>query len=173
MWKEWSSRWILSAAVLIGALVVSAAEGGTRVPTLFWWPGQLEAGKRVTELSSTLDLLPTFAALAGTEPPSDRVLDGYDLTAMMFDGQPTPRENLFYYSNRELHAVRSGPFKAHLFTHGRWGGPGPKERQRHDPPLLYNLEQDPSEQYEIGDKHPEVIARIKSVIEAQKATYQD
>jgi arylsulfatase A len=60
----------------------STWEGGVRAPAIFWMPGTVK--EAVTqELGSTLDLLPTFAAMAGLPAASDRVLDGYDLTSVL------------------------------------------------------------------------------------------
>ncbi len=46
---------------------------------------------------------------------------------------------------------------------------GKKGPQQHDPPLLFNLEQDPSEKYNVADKHPEAIAKIKQAIDTHRA----
>ena len=56
----------------------STWEGGMREPTLFWWPGTIPPGV-VTDIGSTLDLLPTCAKLAGAELPADLTLDGFDV----------------------------------------------------------------------------------------------
>ena len=54
-------------------------EGGMRVPTLAWWPGQVPAGSVCDEIASTMDFLPTFVRLAGAEIPDDRIIDGKDM----------------------------------------------------------------------------------------------
>ncbi len=69
----------------------SAWEGGTREPTIFWWPGNVKPGI-VTDLGSTLDLLPTFAAISGATVPGEVKLDGYDLSAVLRDHSPSPRK---------------------------------------------------------------------------------
>ena len=45
-------------------------EGGMREPFIAWWPGRVPAGRTVADVVSTLDLLPTFLALAGGKPPA-------------------------------------------------------------------------------------------------------
>lgn len=136
-------------------------EGGMREPTIFWWPGSVKAGVQ-QELGTTLDLLPTFCRLAGVEAPRDRTLDGVDLSALLL-GRTTkgPRDTVYYWREEKLYAVRSGPWKVHFITEGA-SGVGP-ERQEHDPPLLYNLEWDPSEKQEVGGQHADVVARLTAL----------
>jgi len=68
---------------------VSTWEGGVRVPCIFWAPGQIPASSTCDELASTLDVLPTIAALAGAELPDDRTIDGEDIRHL-FAGKPRP-----------------------------------------------------------------------------------
>jgi arylsulfatase A-like enzyme len=143
-------------------------DGGMRVPAVFWWPGRINAGV-VQEMGSTLDLLPTFARLAGASPPNDRVLDGADLAPVLFGKGPSPRETMFFYRDDQLYAIRSGPFKAHFFTQPGYG-PGSDRPTAHDPPLLYNLEQDPSEQYDVAKQHAEVVGKIRLLAEEHRRT---
>jgi arylsulfatase A len=141
-------------------------EGGFREPTIFWGPGLVEP-KVVTDLGSTLDLLPTFCALAGVAPPSDHGLDGYDLSAVLRGRGPSPREEMFFYRGRELFAARLGAFKAHFKTQSGYGGDAPVA---HDPPLLYGLDVDPGEHFDVAARHPEVLERIERRVAAHRAT---
>lgn len=141
----------------------STWEGGMREPTIFWWPGKIQPGV-VRQIGSTLDILPTCAALAGAELPQDLVLDGYDISPALFGTGPSPREEMFYYRGEQLYAVRKGPFKMHLTTQAGYGD----KPHMHTPPALYNLEHDPSEKYDIAKKHPEVIAELTKLAEAHK-----
>src|SRR5690606_5121325 len=138
-------------------------EGGMREPTIAWWPGRVPAGVVSLELGSTLDILPTCVKLAGGTIPDDRVLDGVDLSPVLLEGEPSPRKSMFYYRGTHLMAVRLGAFKAHYITQPAYG-PGARERTRHDPPLLYNLEHDPGEQYNIADDHPDVLQAIATLV---------
>jgi len=141
-------------------------EGGMREPAIFWWPGKIKPGVQM-ELGATMDLLPTFCALTGVRPPTDRVLDGYDLSALLLGRTDrSPRDRIFYWRQEELYAVRLGPWKAHFITQGCYGI-GPK-RQEHDPPELYNLEHDPSEKYNVAALHPDVIKRLKAIAEEHR-----
>jgi arylsulfatase A len=129
-----------------------------REPAIFRWPGRIEPGL-VMDMGSTLDLFPTVLALAGVKGPDDRIMDGLDLSPTLFRQEPSPREIMFYYRGTKLYAVRKGPFKAHFFTKPEYGKTELVETQ-HDPPLLYNLEIDPSEKYNVAEDNPEVIADI-------------
>ena len=134
-------------------------EGGMREPTIFWWPGKIAPGV-VHEMGATMDLFPTFCALAGAKYPDDRVMDGYDLAAPLFNGGPSPRDEMFYYREAELYAIRKGPWKAHYLSKPEYTG---NQLTKHDPPLLYHLEHDPSEKYDLAEKHPEIIEMIAEV----------
>jgi len=143
----------------------STWEGGMRVPGIAWRPGMIAPGV-TAELASTLDLLPTVCALAGVAPPADRPLDGYDL-APLLRGEPSPREEMFYYRGPDLYAVRHGRWKAHLVTRP---GYGPGEREEHDPPILYDLEADPSETTDVAKDRPEVLGEFAKLVAGHRAT---
>lgn len=137
----------------------STWEGGMREPTIFWAPGSIEPGI-VTGLGSTMDLYTTFSDLAGVPIPDDRVVDGVDLSPTMFENKESPRKDMFYYRGDRLFAVRVGDFKAHFITQSGYE----PQATEHDPPLLYNLNVDPSEKFDIAADHPEVIEEIKEVV---------
>lgn len=141
-------------------------EGGMREPTIFYWPGKIEP-KIVTGIGSTLDLFATVAALTGAEVPQDRVMDSYDLTPTLFEGKPSPRNEMFYYRGQQLYAARKGSFKAHFITETAYIADS--NRTEHNPPLLFNLDHDPGEHYELGDEYPEVIEEINTLVEEHQA----
>ncbi len=143
-------------------------EGGMREPTIFRWPGRIQP-EVVPQLGSTLDLLPTFVSLASAALPSDRTLDGFDLSPVLFGTGPSPREDMFYYRGTELFAVRHGAYKAHFTTQPAYTGEGPA---RHDPPLLFNLEVDPSEKYDLSGELPLVVQQLTAIARAHQATVQ-
>jgi len=139
-------------------------EGGMREPTIFWWPGKLEH-KVVMDMGSTLDLFPTICNLAGVEVPSDRIYDGVDLSPALTGDTSSLRNEMFYYRGTEVFAVRSGAYKAHFITQSEYGG---EEPVVHDPPVLYDLNVDPSEKYNVAEQHPEIISEIKNLIVEHK-----
>lgn len=135
-------------------------EGGMREPAIFWGPGLIEP-EVVMDLGTTLDLLPTFCAMADVALPGDRTYDGYDLSPALTGSGTSPRDVVYYYRGTQVFAIRKGKFKAHYITQGEYGGP---ERTVHDPPLLYNLYVDPSEKRNVADKHPEVLSEIQDIL---------
>lgn len=144
-------------------------EGGQRVPTIFWGPGRVKPGM-VTEMGSTLDLLPTFAALAGTNAPTDRKMDGFDLSPVLSGEGKSPRKEFHYWTRAKLHAVRSGPWKLHVLQREpvNYGRIAPM-----DGPELYNLEADISEAYDVAAAHPEIVSRLLKMIEAHELDTAD
>ncbi len=142
----------------------STWEGGMREPTVMWaHPKQLATGV-ITDVGSTLDLLPTFASLTGVQLPDDRIYDGYDLSPVLEGKGASPRESMFYYHGQQLYAVRHGDYKAHWKTKTSYAGQN--QAEVHDPPLLYNLSHDPSEKHNIAADHPEIIAELDAIAKA-------
>lgn len=154
-----------SAGLLRGAKG-GTFEGGMRVPAIFWWPGTIRSAV-VADIGSTLDLLPTFAKLAGAEPPTDRVLDGYDLGLTLRGSARSPRQTMFFYRGTTPYAVRHGSFKAHFVTKPDYGS---DPAIAHTPPLLYNLDQDPSEKFDVASTHADVISGIQRIADEHKKT---
>jgi arylsulfatase A-like enzyme len=135
-----------------------------RVPAIFWWPGTLAPGT-VSDIGSTMDVYVTALALAGADPTTET--DGFDLSATLTRGAPSPRSSLAYYRQGELRAYRHGPWKLHLVTEGAYRQP--PERAEHDPPLLYHLGEDPGERFDVAARHPEIVAEIQALIAEHRA----
>jgi arylsulfatase A-like enzyme len=153
----------------------TTAEGGFRVPAIAWWPGTIPAGTQSAELMSMLDLLPTLAALAGTQAPEDRDIDGVDVgDALLGRGTArSPRDELYYFREDELQAVRSGKWK--LFV------PLPEPTTRHphfgtagsSSPLLFDLETDIGSQHNLASRHPQVVERLMRLAARVRAELGD
>ena len=133
-------------------------EGGVRVPTIFWG-NNIKPGV-ISDLGSTLDIYTTFLSLSDIKPQKKMIIDGYDLTKTLFEHVKSPRNEMFYYNGGELFAVRLNDFKLHFKT-SDWF----KQPKIHDPPLLYNLNIDPSERLNIADKNPKKIKEILELVE--------
>lgn len=125
-------------------------EGGMREPTVIRWPGTIPAGQVNNELLTSMDLLPTFAKLAGAAIPSDRVIDGKDIWSVLSEGTESPHEVFFYHRTNDLKAVRAGKWKLHL-----GGMPGASKIR-----ALYDLEADIGEQNNVVEEYPEIEARL-------------
>lgn len=144
-------------------------EGGMRVPLIARWPGKIPAGKTCDELCSTMDVLPTFAGIAGATAVGERRSDGHDIRPLLFAdaGAKSPWEAYYYYWNHGLDGIRSGPWKLH-FPHsfpsltcqpGKDGQPAGITPGRIEL-SLFNLIDDPGETRNVIDAHPEVVARL-------------
>jgi arylsulfatase A len=140
-------------------------EGGIRVCTIAWWPGKIPPGTSTDAITSMMDVLPTFAKLAGAPLPTDRKLDGVDIWPVLA-GNPSqpPRNEFFYYRGLALEAVRSGPWKLHLALAD--GGAGePKGTPR---PQLFNLAEDIGETRNVADANPEVVRRLQALAQSME-----
>ncbi|MSU49585.1 MAG: arylsulfatase [Opitutus sp.] len=128
----------------------STFEGGMRVPTLVWWPGKIPAGSASDAIASMMDVLPTFAGLAGATLPKDRKIDGVDQWPI-FVGNPAkpPRDTLHYFRGLTLEAVRSGPWKLHL-AKGE----------------LHHLGNDISEAHDVAGQHADEVKRLRAIAAA-------
>ncbi len=140
-------------------------EGGQRVPTIFWGPGIVKQGL-VNELGTTMDLLPTIAALTGAEVPRDRKMDGYDLSPILKDpAQISPRDTFYYWNQARMHAIRIGPWKLHVHQRAPvfYWNQVPLEK-----PELYHIETDISEKYDLAEQYPEKVAELLAAIAAHE-----
>jgi len=141
----------------------SAYEGGFREPCIVWGPKLIPGGRENAGIVSTLDLLPTFAALAGGKRPADRPLDGFDQSPL-FTGKSTTsaRDRFFYHVKEELHAVRHGDWKLMIPNRQRFFAYTGDAKVT--TPELYNLRDDISETSNLADKHPEIVQRLTAMI---------
>lgn len=147
-------------------------EGGMRVPAIAWWPGRIQPGPNgqpavSLEMGSTLDLLPTCLTLAGITAPTDRPLDGCDISPVLLGRGSSPRNEMIFYNGVDVFAYRKGGYKIHLAT-SRYAH---RDVVEHDPPLLFNLLEDPSEKYDIAADHPDIVADLLADVSAHKSSF--
>jgi len=137
----------------------SPYEGGFRVPCIFWAPGKIPAGIVKKDIMATLDILPTFAKLAGAKIPDDRVLDGFDQSDFIMKATSRSARSFFYYHVKgELHAVRLGKWK--LLIPDRTRNFAYTQDAAVKTPELYDLENDISENINLADKYPKIVKRL-------------
>ena len=122
-------------------------EGGMRVPCIMSWKGKIPSGTVCDEIGATIDLLPTFANLAGAKIPDDRIIDGKNIWPIISgkEGALSPHDIYYYYKGNRLESARQGKWKI------RRSG---KQSQSVE---LYNLEDDISESKNLSPKNPELI----------------
>ncbi len=147
-------------------------EGGVRVPAIAWAPGRVPAGRESDAIVSTLDVLPTFAKLAGASLPSERRLDGVDQTDLLHGRSESGARDAFHYFVRmELHAVRKGRWKLAM-PRERFHGYAPDVRPV-DGPQLYDLQADVGETTDVSAENPEAVAALREMYDEMRAESTD
>ncbi|MDO1451189.1 sulfatase [Rhodocytophaga aerolata] len=157
-----------SAGALFGAKGTSY-EGGVRVPAIFWSPGKIKPAV-ISKMGSTLDLLPTISKIAGAKLSNDRIYDGYDLSSVLNGENTSPRNEMFYYHGTRIFAARKGDFKLYYYRNNPLGYPEKVEKL--ETYQLFNLQHDPSERFNIIDKHPQVVKEIDEIVRKHSATVE-
>ena len=153
-------------------------EGGFRVPGILWAPERIPAARTYTKIATTLDVLPTFTKLAGGTLPTDRVIDGHDISHILHGDTEadSPTEVFYYYVRNTLQAVRSGKWKLRVphAPDAVW------ERFYRDgdflkvtSPMLYDLEVDLGETKDLAAEHPEVVARLLKHVQSARQDIGD
>lgn len=134
-------------------------EGGVRMPVVAQWTGTIPKGISSNELTTMMDWLPTFAFLAGTEPPDDRIIDGKNIWPILSGDKnaKSPHELFYYYRERQLQAVREGNWKLHLPWENTRGGGKMKDITK---PVLIDLNVDLKEDHDLGNIYPHVVKRL-------------
>lgn len=142
----------------------STWEGGVRVPTLAWWPGKIAPGSVCDAAAGTIDLLPTAVAIAGGTLPADPVIDGRDLSPLLFGKtKESPREAHYYFRAYQIEAVRQGPWKLAIAPQNEAMGKPPQPDASGRAPRLYHLDHDIGEKNNLAEKHPEVVTKLQAL----------
>ena len=124
-------------------------EGGQRVPCIMRWPEKIASGTVSDAIVTSMDFFPTFSKLAGESVSTERIIDGNDISGLMFDESDFVGNDVFYYyAQNTLEAIRAGDWKLHF----RKGDTEIFE--------LYNLRDDVSETVNRFDEKPEVVADL-------------
>jgi len=151
----------------------STWDGGFRVPGIFYWPGTIAPHSVVQSPVSTLDVFPTLMHLAGGETPTDRSMDGRDITPYLMGSQNAkksvkPFEFLYSYSNNMPSGLRMGPWK--LMTRlGSQLGKNYGFKASVEKPLLFQIEEDLYETYDQSKEHPERVNKMRTVYKHKTA----
>lgn len=158
------------------------AEGGVRIPYIVSWPGHLPAGRVDHRQVSSLDILPTAAALARAKLPTDRVYDGVDLLPYLggeSNGIPNPR---LYWRDGVDFAMRDGDSKLWICDIASQatasdGKTGQTKFRREEPRrtvpvvglegrhvMLYDLADDVGELHNLAAIRPSEVAHMEAEI---------
>lgn len=131
-------------------------EGGIRVPLFARWPAAIAPGSKLTLPVGQVDLMPTFAAVAGAPLPQGLPIDGRSLLATLTGKGTQPRADApLFWSSGYYKAVRSGDWK--LQVNGKQGKA-----------WLYNLAADPTEQRNLAASEPAKRAELQALIAAHE-----
>nr|XP_054756092.1 arylsulfatase-like isoform X2 [Lytechinus pictus] len=172
-------------------------EGGHRIPYIVYWPGTVKPGIS-NELVTSMDIIKTAADLGGAPSgtfPEGRVVDGKSIKGLILDPKThkSPHtEGFFFYCKNNLMAARLGQYKAHYRTQRVLDQPTYGERcdggfpledyfdcnecegecvTFHDPPLLFDLFQDPGEAYPLNvDQFADELAQIQEAVSVHNAS---
>lgn len=145
-------------------------EGGQRVPCLMRGPG-IPAGTVCDELTGTIDVLPTIAALVGEPLPEGNEIDGVDVSGLWKGTiEQSPRSEFVYYTSRGVvEGIRRGDWKL-LVKKPR----APRNKQKAKAKtkakptqiLLFDLGKDVEEQENVAEANPEVVKKLRARMEA-------
>ena len=143
------------------------------------WPGNIESGTS-NEMFSTMDFMPTFARIVGAEMPEDRPIDGIDQLEFLLGEQPqSNREHLITFTGDQLQAVRWRQFRYYLvdvvpsgFGASRQEGLAGSYRSL-SYPLIYNIESDPREEFNINTSRGWVAGHAMRIIGEYLQTLED
>ncbi len=157
-------------------------EGGQRVPFIVKWPGHIPAGTICNKLGCAIDILPSFAKIAGAELPKLKI-DGTSIVELWKGNkEANPRETiLFYYGKNNLNGVRKGNWKLvlpHTWSSyntlpGKDGYGGRRIKMTVEEPELYNMMRDPGEQFNVIEYYPEKAAKLMEIVEKARAELGD
>lgn len=145
----------------------SAFEGGTRVPFIVRWPGQVAAGAVSSALLGQVDFPASLAALAGVRVPAGACPDSEDHLAALLGRTADGRRELVHQA--QPMALRSGPWK--FVPPGRTTdrlGPWTQVQIR-EPGLLFHLTDDPGETTDLAGQHPDRVAAMAARLAALRA----
>ena len=146
-------------------------EGGQRVPYVMRGPG-IPAGTVCGELTGTIDLLPTIAAITGKPLPNNRKIDGMDVSGL-WNGKKkkSPRKEFIHYTSRgDLEGLRSGKWKL-LVKKPRANRRTNADQQNKRAPqiFLFDLKADVGEQNNLAEAKPDMVKKLRARMEALDA----
>ncbi len=146
-------------------------EGGQRVPCVMRGPG-IPASSVCDELTGTIDLLPTIAAITGKPLANERKIDGMDVSALWKGTkEKSPRKEFIYYTSRgDLEGLRSGKWKL-LVKKPRANRRANANQQKNRAPqvFLFDLKADVGEQNNLVEAKPAMVKKLKARMEALDA----
>lgn len=162
----------------------SSWEGGQRVPCIMKWTGVIPSGEICNKIASSIDILPTLAAITGASLPQNKI-DGVNILPLMLgDKDANPRHEFFYYyGTNNLEAVQRDFWKL-VLPHTKYqayrgqkpgndGWPGPYGTDKITSYQLYDLRRDPGEWYDVAEYYPEKVKELEVLAEEARKDLGD
>ena len=155
-------------------------DGGTRSACTVRFPGRIPAGTVSNKNWCTIDVLPTFAHLAGAKLP-DNPIDGLNVWDLISGkaGAKNPHEYYAFSTGSHFDGVITGDgrWKLHvphpyntLVRAGHDGSPG-EYRQTEIGLSLYDMDNDPYETKNVLDAHPDIVDRLRRYAEEHRRAF--
>lgn len=146
-------------------------EGGYRVPFIARQPGRIPPGLVSGSIAMNIDLLPTLVNWASEAMPQ-ATLDGADIASLLTQPRaPSPHDELVYFINEDVAAIRTQKFKYVVRSHYRTFLADLDGANRTDWAVLVDMQNDPEESYDVSSLHPDVLADMQSRIARARATF--
>ncbi|TVQ02460.1 MAG: hypothetical protein EA359_11800 [Balneolaceae bacterium] len=133
----------------------SVHEGGVRVPMFFRWPGKIDAGTVIEELTAHIDLLPTLVDLTGIPKTVTNPLDGSSFAGLLLNQQsnfPDDRLLFFHHSRWDSLEVYPGSVRNHQYR---------LVREYDRDWELFDMKADPGQQFDITHLQPAMADSFK------------
>ena len=128
----------------------STDEGGVRVPCLIRWPGRIKAGRKISQISGAIDLLPTLAEMVGIPIVGTKPLDGMSLRPLLLGKAESLGDRMIFSHQRGKVSVRTQRFR--LDNTG----------------ALFDMQEDPGQYKDISREKPQVADRLRMAVERWK-----
>ena len=135
-------------------------EGGMHVPFIAKWPARIPAGSVYNEDAASIDILPTVAAAAGVELPTDRVIDGVNLLPYLAREKTGAPHDALFWRDGSYQAVIAQGWKLQV-------------SERPKKVWLFHLEVDPTERVELAAKEPAKVAELRALLDAHNAQMKE
>jgi len=134
----------------------STDEGGVRSPCSVRWPAKIKPGTTVRNIAGAIDILPTFADIAGIKVGGDKKLDGVSVKPLLLGDTVGWPERMIFNHWRGRTSVRTQQYR--LDNKGK----------------LFDMVKDPKQLNDVTDKHPDVVKRLsKAVADWEKEVLTD
>ena len=140
-------------------------EGGYRVPFIARWPGNIERGTVSSAMSMNIDLMPTLLNIAGGEAHE---LDGKDISSVLHGSNQSPHEVLYFFNNERIAALRTQKWRLMLSDYPPWRDAQPIrfEGKQYLQTLLFDMDVEPSQQYDLSRDFPGQKQQLEAHLQA-------